>query len=57
MKILALIFFSTTVIKGFAHFTKDDTYEYIEKMIGAIIYLIIAIASYYWLLTQFLTFK
>jgi hypothetical protein len=57
MKILALIFFSTTVIKGFAHFTRDDTYEYIEKMIGAIIYLIIAIASYYWLLTQFLTFK
>ena len=57
MKILALIFFSTTVIRGFVHFTKKDTYEYIIPFIAAVIYLVTAVMSYYWLLTQFLIFK
>lgn len=57
MKVLALIFYSTTIIKGFAHFTKENTYESIGQFIASVIYLVISVMSYYWLLTEFLTFK
>lgn len=57
MKIFALIFFLTTVIRGVIYFAKEETYQSFPKFAGALIYTASAIASYHWLLTQFLTFK
>ena len=57
MKILALIFFSTTVIRGIVFFAKEETFKSFNKFVASVIYLVTAIMSYYWLLTQFLIFK